>query len=649
MNAPGASDYVMSSSNAMPVSSGAPNLESLSSKTYPRRFEAFSNVLDSDSDEFKDVISQFAKDETGRWSIPDIKQFNHEHAAEKLMDSMKSEFETHKVKYGLDEDGLLKNPHQFGKQAKRFEPLGIIKNFPVYVLVVSTHLFPWDRVDVLRKGPSKMAALIATKTRGLSSYLLFLYSTNAIDLLWLLSDDLDQMIRLGHVMTDFTNLKHWVDARKQVITYSAKVTGLPIKKGMAGLVEAIMTLCCALRLFGIGLKDKLTSKNNTKVWKPPLDAANIDRLAALAGPQKKQQVIACKKAKHELAEEVLEEGSFMNGLDWMRAVMWASMKVYELMKKQGDHAWGKGGLELADAILVHQLLLFLTSISCLYRFASISRLTFGCFVFKFVHNPTLRNKGYFIEMNGWDKHKTKHVNEQLHHINFWFGRSMLMLKKVATKCGLRQSGVDKVVFCNGAFLKEMFNWCRQNPLASDAEILAHGSAASRPEACEATFEAAMSNLFVGATAKYPSSLSNANVNFVRKAFCSASAWLIERGSHYGLSLTKAAWSDSVDVMSAVDCLGKHAGSSGKEMRNSYFLFGMPATWNYNGGLQLVLQEVSKDDEDDADQEEVVELLEYPFPSQWYLDEEQIPVSQLLMSDFLKDEDFKMQDEGLEED
>ena len=588
MNAPGASDYVMSSSNAMPVSSGAPNLESLSSKTYPRRFEAFSNVLDSDSDEFKDVISQFAKDETGRWSIPDIKQFNHEHAAEKLMDSMKSEFETHKVKYGLDEDGLLKNPHQFGKQAKRFEPLGIIKNFPVYVLVVSTHLFPWDRVDVLRKGPSKMAALIATKTRGLSSYLLFLYSTNAIDLLWLLSDDLDQMIRLGHVMTDFTNLKHWVDARKQVITYSA-------------------------------------------------------------GPQKKQQVIACKKAKHELAEEVLEEGSFMNGLDWMRAVMWASMKVYELMKKQGDHAWGKGGLELADAILVHQLLLFLTSISCLYRFASISRLTFGCFVFKFVHNPTLRNKGYFIEMNGWDKHKTKHVNEQLHHINFWFGRSMLMLKKVATKCGLRQSGVDKMVFCNGAFLKEMFNWCRQNPLASDAEILAHGSAASRPEACEATFEAAMSNLFVGATAKYPSSLSNANVNFVRKAFCSASAWLIERGSHYGLSLTKAAWSDSVDVMSAVDCLGKHAGSSGKEMRNSYFLFGMPATWNYNGGLQLVLQEVSKDDEDDADQEEVVELLEYPFPSQWYLDEEQIPVSQLLMSDFLKDEDFKMQDEGLEED
>ena len=42
------------------------------------------------------------------------------------------------------------------------------------MIVVTTFLKPWDRLQVLDNGPAKMAEKIADKTRGLSNYLLFL-------------------------------------------------------------------------------------------------------------------------------------------------------------------------------------------------------------------------------------------------------------------------------------------------------------------------------------------------------------------------------------------------------------------------------------------------------------------------------------------
>jgi len=78
-----------------------------------------------------------------------------------------------------------------------------------------------------------------------------------------------------------------------------------------------------------------------------------------------------------------ENDSFVNGLDWMRAFAWALMKLSELIRKQGQKAWGFGGLTLDEAILVQELVMFLLSISCLFRFASIRRIEFAHITKKF--------------------------------------------------------------------------------------------------------------------------------------------------------------------------------------------------------------------------------------------------------------------------
>ena len=105
------------------------------------------------------------------------------------------------------------------------------------------------------------------------------------------------------------------------------------------------------------------------------------------------------------------------------------------------------------------------------------------------------------------------------------------------------------------------------------------------------------------------------------------------------SLTKAAWRGASDVNGAVDALGRSAGSSFKEMRDSYFLFGMPSEWDFDSGLQLIVVEI----EDSEGEKQSVEATEIPFPSKW-LDNDSIPVDNLSLSEMLSDEDFGLEDE-----
>ena len=90
-----------------------------------------------------------------------------------------------------DESGYLKEGAKFYLTTKRFELQGIVKNFPIYNLIVEMYLFPFDRSMVFNLGvrPRRFTA----KMSGICSYLLFLFSIGAVMFAQLLSDDFDIM------------------------------------------------------------------------------------------------------------------------------------------------------------------------------------------------------------------------------------------------------------------------------------------------------------------------------------------------------------------------------------------------------------------------------------------------------------------------
>ena len=79
-------------------------------------------------------------------------------------------------KAGLDESGYLKEGAKFYLTTKRFEPQGVVKNFPINNLIVETYLFPFDRSVVFNLGVKSMANKITAKMRDICSNLLFLFS-----------------------------------------------------------------------------------------------------------------------------------------------------------------------------------------------------------------------------------------------------------------------------------------------------------------------------------------------------------------------------------------------------------------------------------------------------------------------------------------
>ena len=144
--------------------------------------------------------------------------------------------------------------------------------------------------------------------------------------------------------------------------FAAEVTGRKVQKGMGSLVEAIQQLSCALCLFGLGLVSLLEKLKPLLTHKPPMHCGNVDRVMGLASVQKLESIKVRKQSRQDVAAEMEENNSFVNGLDWMCAFAWALMKLTELIRKQGKAAWGFGGLSLDKAILVQELVMFLLSV-----------------------------------------------------------------------------------------------------------------------------------------------------------------------------------------------------------------------------------------------------------------------------------------------
>ena len=85
----------------------------------------------------------------------------------------------------------------------------------------------------------------------------------------------------------------------------------------------------------------------------------------------------------------------------------------------------------------------------------------------------------------------------------------------------------------------------------------------------------------------------------------------------------------------------------RRTRTSYFLFGVPASWKPQSGLQLYEVVLQTEDGQDDEEEESVLIFEFPFPDDWI--EKKASVSDLKMSDYLEDESFGLiQQEGVEE-
>ena len=105
-----------------------------------------------------------------------------------------------------------------------------------------------------------------------------------------------------------------------------------------------------------------------------MHCGNVDRVMGLASVQKLESIKVRKQSGQDVAAEMEENNSFVNGLDWMCAFAWALMKLTELIRKLGKAAWGFGGLSLNIAILVQELVMFLLSVLCLFHFASIRRI-----------------------------------------------------------------------------------------------------------------------------------------------------------------------------------------------------------------------------------------------------------------------------------
>ena len=222
-----------------------PDASELVAVARERRFASFSTIAEGE-DEFAEIASAFAKDEL---RVPPITKIDINRASQPLMDVLQAEAEAHEMKHGLDDKGNLNMPGKFNTQTPSFEPRGVIKHFPIYNLVVSTLLDPYDKVQVWTNGLKKMQELVNSKTRGFCSYLLFLYSIGLVSMLQLLSDDLDTIICVGRIASQRHNLMNFVKVRKQMVVYTAFKTGRTIKAGMSGLVQAIgtssMTFLCA--------------------------------------------------------------------------------------------------------------------------------------------------------------------------------------------------------------------------------------------------------------------------------------------------------------------------------------------------------------------------------------------------------------------
>ena len=183
------------------------------------------------------MAATFATDEA---RVPSITRIDLEHASELLMDTLQADADKWEELHGLDDNGNLNKANTFGaKQTKTFEPRGVIKHFPIYSLVVSTLLDPYDKITVWRTGLKKMQADVTGRVRGLASFLLFLYSTGLVTILQLLSDDLDTMIVVGRIMTQRHNILAFIKMRKQAVLYIAFKTGKEVKDGMSGLASAI--------------------------------------------------------------------------------------------------------------------------------------------------------------------------------------------------------------------------------------------------------------------------------------------------------------------------------------------------------------------------------------------------------------------------
>ena len=82
-----------------------------------------------------------------------------------------------------------------------------------------------------------------------------------------------------------------------------------------------------------------------------MHCGNVDRVMGLASVQKLESIKVRKQSRQDVAAEMEENNSFVIGLDWMRAFVWALMKFTELIRKQGKAAWGFGGLSL-DKVVV---------------------------------------------------------------------------------------------------------------------------------------------------------------------------------------------------------------------------------------------------------------------------------------------------------
>ena len=111
--------------------------------------------------------------------------------------------------------GFLINGEKFYATTKRFMPAGVVKNFPIYNLIVETYLFPFDRSVVFDQGLKSMANKVTAKMRGICSYLLFLFSIGAVTLAQLLSDNLDIMIEVAYIMSLWDNIVQFVQVSRR--------------------------------------------------------------------------------------------------------------------------------------------------------------------------------------------------------------------------------------------------------------------------------------------------------------------------------------------------------------------------------------------------------------------------------------------------
>jgi hypothetical protein len=103
----------------------------------------------------------------------------------------------------------------------------------------------------------------------------------------------------------------------------------------------------------------------------------------------------------------------------------------------------------------------------------------------------------------------------------------------------------------------------------------------------------------------------------------------------------APWSNEIGLESALDALAAFAGTSTKELKSAYFLFGVPASWD-GDGMQLVVLEV----EGMLGLEEV-HLIELQLPVDWLgtngIGKGGSDLDQINMLHFLEDASFGIVD------